>query len=151
MKDTISIVISAYNEEGSVEALHKELTKVCSSLPLKNYELIFVDDGSKDQTYSKCQKLQEKDAHVKIVHFMRNFGHEIAMTAGMDYAKGDAVIFMDADFNAEFDVDVLSAAFNMEKADFMGRLFLIDDFTSFDNERCRGGKALSADFSCRCA
>ena len=45
------------------------------------------------------------------------------------------VIFMDADFNAEFDVDVLSAAFNMEKADFMGRLFLIDDFTSFDNER----------------
>lgn len=48
---------------------------------------------------------------------------------------GRQVIFMDADFNAEFDVDVLSAAFNMEKADFMGRLFLIDDFTSFDNER----------------
>lgn len=49
--------------------------------------------------------------------------------------KGDQVIFMDSNFNAKFDVDVLSAAFNMEKADFMGRLLLIDDFTSFDNER----------------
>lgn len=97
MKDSISIIISAYNEEGSIDELYKELGKVCKALPIKDYELIFVDDGSKDNTYAKCKKLQEKDTHVKIVRFMRNFGHEIAMTAGMDYAKGDAVIFMDAD------------------------------------------------------
>ena len=97
MRDNVSVVISAYNEGESVNELHKELTKVMSDLPLKDYELIFVDDGSSDDTYEKCQALQTKDKHVKIVHLRRNFGHEIAMTAGMDYAKGDAVIFMDAD------------------------------------------------------
>jgi len=97
MRDSISVVISAYNEGESVNELHKELTKVMKDLPLKSYELIFVDDGSSDDTYAKCQKLQTKDKHVKIVHLRRNFGHEIAMTAGMDYAKGEAVVFMDAD------------------------------------------------------
>lgn len=97
MRDNVSVVISAYNEGESVNELHKELTKVMSDLLLKDYELIFVDDGSSDDTYEKCQALQTKDKHVKIVHLRRNFGHEIAMTAGMDYAKGDAVIFMDAD------------------------------------------------------
>lgn len=97
MRDSVSVVISAYNEGESVNELHKELTKVMKELPLKKYELVFVDDGSNDDTYAKCQKLQSKDSHVKIVHLRRNFGHEIAMTAGMDYAQGEAVIFMDAD------------------------------------------------------
>lgn len=97
MRDTVSVVISAYNEGESVNELHKELSKVMKALPLKDYELIFVDDGSSDDTYAKCQKLQSKDKHVKIVHLRRNFGHEIAMTAGMDHAKGEAVVFMDAD------------------------------------------------------
>ncbi len=97
MKDSVSVVISAFNEGESVNELHKELVRVMKDLPLKSYELIFVDDGSTDDTYAKCRKLQQKDKHVRIVHFKRNFGHEIAMTAGMDYAKGDAVIFMDAD------------------------------------------------------
>lgn len=97
MRDSVSVVISAYNEGESVNELHKELTKVMKELPLKKYELVFVDDGSSDDTYAKCQKLQAKDSHVKIVHLRRNFGHEIAMTAGMDYAQGEAVIFMDAD------------------------------------------------------
>ena len=97
MRDSVSVVISAYNEGESVNELHKELTKVMKDLPLKKYELVFVDDGSSDDTYAKCQKLQAKDSHVKIVHLRRNFGHEIAMTAGMDYALGEAVIFMDAD------------------------------------------------------
>jgi dolichol-phosphate mannosyltransferase len=97
MRDTVSVVISAYNEGESVNALYKELNGVMRDLPLKDYELIFVDDGSKDDTLAKCQALQKKDDHIKIVHFKRNFGHEVAMTAGMDYAKGDAVVFMDAD------------------------------------------------------
>ena len=97
MRDTVSVVISAYNEGESVNELHKELSKVMKALPLKDYELIFVDDGSSDDTYAKCQKLQSKDKHIKIVHLRRNFGHEVAMTAGMDHAKGEAVVFMDAD------------------------------------------------------
>ncbi len=93
----VSIVISAYNEQDNVAELHKQLnasTKNCKGV---DFEYIFVDDGSKDKTRENCLKLQEKDQRVKIVELKRNFGHEIAMTAGMDYAKGDAVIFMDAD------------------------------------------------------
>ena len=97
MRDNVSVVISAYNEGESINELYKELSKVMKTLPLKSYELIFVDDGSSDDTYVKCQNIQTKDKHVKIVHLRRNFGHEIAMTAGMDHAKGEAVIFMDAD------------------------------------------------------
>ncbi len=96
-KDSISIVVSAYNEEDNVEALYKELKKVLKDTNVKTYEIIYVDDGSSDKTHEKCQSLQKKDKNVKIVHLKRNFGHEIAMTAGMDYAKGEAVIFMDAD------------------------------------------------------
>ena len=96
-KDTVSVVVSAFNEEGNVVPLHKELTKVLHEAKLKAYEIIFVDDGSSDKTYEKCKSLQKKDKNVKIVRLKRNFGHEIAMTAGMDYASYEAVIFMDAD------------------------------------------------------
>ena len=96
-KDSLSIVVSAYNEEATITALYKELQKTIKKLPLKKVEIIFVNDGSTDKTYDECLKLQKKDKNVKIVNFKRNFGHEIAMTAGMDYSKGDAVIFMDAD------------------------------------------------------
>lgn len=93
----ISIVISAYNEQDNVKELYKQLKTQLQKLKNIDYELIYVDDGSSDKTYTNCLKLQQKDANVKIVQLKRNFGHEIAMTAGMDYAKGDAVIFMDAD------------------------------------------------------
>lgn len=96
-KDSLSIVVSAYNEEGNVIALYHELKKVLDDVKLNKSEIIFVDDGSSDKTYEKCCELQKKDKIVKIVHLKRNFGHEIAMTAGMDYATGDAVVFMDAD------------------------------------------------------
>ncbi len=94
---SVSIVISAYNEEGNVAALYEALSKELATVQDVLFEILFVDDGSSDATLSQVQALQKKDARVKIVHLKRNFGHEIAMTAGMDYAKGDAVIFMDAD------------------------------------------------------
>lgn len=94
---TVSIVISAYNEEGNVAQLHKELDRELKKVKDVSFEMLFVDDGSKDNTLKEVEKLQKKDDRVKIVRLKRNFGHEIAMTAGMDYAKGDAVIFMDAD------------------------------------------------------
>jgi glycosyltransferase involved in cell wall biosynthesis len=93
-KGLISVVISAYNEEGNIPKLYEELTK---NLEGENYELLFVNDGSKDGTFTECEKLLKADERVKIVDFERNFGHEIAMTAGLDYAEGEAVIFMDAD------------------------------------------------------
>lgn len=94
---TVSLVISAYNEEGNVAALHQALVSELSKIKNVAFEILFVDDGSADHTLFEIKKLQEKDKRVKIVQLKRNFGHEIAMTAGMDYAKGDAVIFMDAD------------------------------------------------------
>lgn len=96
-RNSVSIVVSAYNEEGNVEPLYKELKKVLKEVKLGKAEIIYVDDGSSDSTYAKCKALQKKDKQVKIVHLKRNFGHEIAMTAGMDYASGEAVIFMDSD------------------------------------------------------
>ena len=93
----ISIVISAYNEEDNVGELHKRLCESLDKIKDADFEFLFVDDGSKDETYNNCLKLQKKDKRVKIVKLKRNFGHEIAMTAGMDHAKGDAVIFMDSD------------------------------------------------------
>lgn len=93
----ISIVISAYNEEDNVSELYKRLCESLNKVKDADFEFLFVDDGSKDKTYNNCLKLQKNDARIKIVKLKRNFGHEIAMTAGMDHAKGDAVIFMDSD------------------------------------------------------
>ena len=93
----VSIVISAYNEEQNVSELHKRLQKDLGIVKGVDFEFLIVDDGSSDKTYENCLKLQKEDSRVKIVKLKRNFGHEIAMTAGMDHAKGDAVIFMDAD------------------------------------------------------
>ncbi len=93
----VSIVVSAYNEENNVSELYKQLNVIVKKIKNVNFEFLFVDDGSTDKTYANCLKLQKKDERVKLVQLKRNFGHEIAMTAGMDYANGDAVIFMDAD------------------------------------------------------
>lgn len=94
---TVSIVISAYNEEGNIKKLYEELSKELNKISKVKFEILFVDDGSKDHTFNEIKKLVDQDSRVKIVELKRNFGHEIAMTAGMDYAKGDAVIFMDSD------------------------------------------------------
>lgn len=94
---TVSIVVSAYNEEGNIKKLYDELSKELSKIKNIDFEMLFVNDGSKDKTFFEIEKLISKDARVKMINLKRNFGHEIAMTAGMDYAKGDAVVFMDAD------------------------------------------------------
>ena len=77
--------------------LYKELKAELSKISLKSYEILFVNDGSKDDTLKLCIQLAKMDEAVKVIDFERNFGHEIAMTAGLDYATKDAVIFMDAD------------------------------------------------------
>ena len=96
MSKTVSIVISCYNEEGNVKELHRQLSEVLKNIKA-DAEMIFVNDGSIDRTLLYCHELQKTDSRVKIVNFTKNFGHEAAMIAGMEYAKGDAVLFMDAD------------------------------------------------------
>jgi Glycosyltransferases involved in cell wall biogenesis len=92
----IAIVIPAYNEEDNVEIAYKRLKEVLDSTNY-DYELIFVDDGSKDNTLSKLLELYEKDKKVKVISLSRNFGKEIALSAGLDYVDADAVIPFDVD------------------------------------------------------
>ncbi|MGE0374278.1 MAG: glycosyltransferase family 2 protein [Planctomycetaceae bacterium] len=92
----LSIVIPVYNEEGNVGALYQELKRILSDL-FCDVEIIFVDDGSSDRTVDLILQLHAQDPGVKLVRFARNFGHQAAITAGMEHARGDAVITMDAD------------------------------------------------------
>ena len=93
----ISIIIPGYNEEESLPLLYDRLNKVISNLENYEFEMLFINDGSKDNTLKIIKELREKDARVSYVDFSRNFGKEVAMIAGLDYAKGDCVIFIDAD------------------------------------------------------
>jgi dolichol-phosphate mannosyltransferase len=97
MRNTLSIVVSAYNEEGNVGELYARLKKSLAGTGLKSFEIIFVDDGSRDGTFARLSALQARDDSVKIGRFSRNMGHEVAMVAGMNNARGEAVVFMDAD------------------------------------------------------
>lgn len=92
----ISIVTPVYNEEGNVVFFHDEVTKVMEKTGL-DYEVIYVNDGSRDRTDALIHELAEHDPHVRALTFARNFGHQIAITCGMDFAAGDAVITMDGD------------------------------------------------------
>lgn len=94
---TITIIIPAYNEEESLPFLYERLEKLMDDVKNYEFEILFVNDGSKDNTLNLIKEYREKDKRISYVDFSRNFGKETAMIAGLDYAKGDAVIFMDAD------------------------------------------------------
>ena len=94
---TISILVPCYNEAQSLELLHKEIVRVISTLENYKWEILFVNDGSRDNTMEVIKGLREKDSRISYVDLSRNFGKENAMLAGFDHAKGDAVIIMDAD------------------------------------------------------
>lgn len=91
-----SIVIPMYNEEAVIEATYRRLKKVMKDAD-DTYELLFVNDGSQDDCLDIIKEYARQDNTVKVIDFSRNFGHQIAITAGMDYALGDAVIIIDAD------------------------------------------------------
>jgi len=92
----ISIVIPVYNEEKNIELLYKEVKPILNSLN-KVYEIIFVDDGSKDKSLEELKKLHEKDKRIKIIKFRKNFGQTAALDAGFKDASGKIIIAMDAD------------------------------------------------------
>lgn len=93
----ISIIIPCYNEEGNVHVLYEKLSSILKSCEVSTYEILFVNDGSSDDSLMKIKELTAKDGAVKFIHFSRNFGHQNALRAGLDFAKGDAVISLDAD------------------------------------------------------
>lgn len=96
-KKKVTILVPAYNEEDVLQQLYSRLINVFNTLPLYKFELLFVNDGSKDGTLPKIKLLREMDNRVSYVNLSRNFGKETAMIAGLDYAAGDAVIIIDAD------------------------------------------------------
>lgn len=94
---TVTILVPSFNEAQSLELLHKEIVRVISTLENYKWEILFVNDGSRDNTMEVIKGLREKDGRISYVDLSRNFGKENAMLAGFDHAKGDAVIIMDAD------------------------------------------------------
>ena len=95
-KKLVSLIVPCYNEEEALPIFYRETVKVLEGMDV-DYELLIVDDGSKDRTYEVALELAEKDDHVKYISYSRNFGKEAAMYAGFCNAKGDYVAVMDAD------------------------------------------------------
>ncbi len=91
-----SIIIPIYNEEGNINNLYQRLTNVLSELN-STIEYIFINDGSKDKSIDLIKSLAQNDSNVKYINFSRNFGHQIAVTAGLDKASGDRIVIIDAD------------------------------------------------------
>ncbi len=91
-----SIVVPVFNEQEVLEEFYKRLFVVAEELN-ESYEIVFVNDGSEDESLNIMKQLQNRNSRIKILDFSRNFGHQIAITAGMDYSNGRAVIIIDAD------------------------------------------------------
>lgn len=92
----LSVVVPCYNESASLNEFHEQLTATIKEKKV-SYEVIFVDDGSKDDTLNKIEELSKKDNNVKLISFSRNFGKEAAMLAGLEHVSGDYIAIMDAD------------------------------------------------------
>ena len=93
----ISMVIPLYYEEEVANECYNRVTTVCKNIENYEYEIIFVNDGSKDKTLEILEKIAQNDKHIKIISFSRNFGHQAAVTAGLKFVTGDAIVIIDAD------------------------------------------------------
>ncbi|QUB37558.1 glycosyltransferase family 2 protein [TM7 phylum sp. oral taxon 349] len=97
MKKTISVLIPAYNEQAVLAALFERLDALTASVKGYNFEFLFVNDGSRDETLEIIKRYAKTNRHVSYINLSRNFGKEIAMIAGIDHAQGDALVIIDAD------------------------------------------------------
>ncbi len=93
----LSIVVPLYNEELVIDTMYEKLTSVMAENDILDYEIVMINDGSRDATEMKAKAICSKDEKVKLISFSRNFGHQIAITAGMDKTRGRAVVIIDAD------------------------------------------------------
>ena len=92
----LSVVCPVFNEEAALDAFYQSLSRILEQMGT-SYEIVFVNDGSKDSSLSIMREKAAADPHVRILDFARNFGHEAAMIAGIDYSRGEAIICMDSD------------------------------------------------------
>ena len=93
----ISVVVPMYYEEEIVNVCYKELKRVLKKIDNYKHEIIFINDGSQDNTLPLLEKIAKKDKDVKIISFSRNFGHQAAVSAGLKHTTGDAIVIIDAD------------------------------------------------------
>ena len=117
MKKLLSIVVSCYNEELAIPLFYKEVKKMIEKMDYLDFEIVFVDDGSKDKTLEILKKLAKKDKQVKYVSFSRNFGKEAAMYAGLKESNGEYVSIIDADMQQNPSL-ILKMLGILEKDDF---------------------------------
>ena len=92
----LSVIVPCFNEESGIEECHRRISAVLTQLAI-SYEIVYVDDGSRDATAAVLLTIHEADPHAVLVKLSRNFGHQIAVSAGLDIARGDAVVIIDAD------------------------------------------------------
>jgi glycosyltransferase involved in cell wall biosynthesis len=100
----LSIVVPCFNEEAVIEATHRALSRMATRLDDLDYEIVYVNDGSRDRTADILETFQTADPHVRVIQLSRNFGHQAAVTAGLEHAAGDAVVLIDADLQDPPDV-----------------------------------------------
>ncbi len=96
-KPALSIVVPCFNEEGCIGQLYERLTAAARNAVGEDYELVLVNDGSRDATWPKMQKMAAADRHVMAVNLSRNHGHQLALTAGLDLCRGQSILIIDAD------------------------------------------------------
>jgi glycosyltransferase involved in cell wall biosynthesis len=112
----ISIVVPVYNEEENLKELHTKLINIIPSIT-ENYEIIFVDDASTDNSFGILKEINKEDKKVKVIKFRRNFGQSAAISAGFDYSKGDVIITMDGDLQNDPE-DMPKLLEKLEKEDY---------------------------------
>ena len=96
-EELLSLVVPVFDEEEGIAAFHARAKSALSALPGLDHEIVYVDDGSTDGTYAALRAFASADSRVSVIKFSRNFGHQIAITAGLDHARGDCVVVIDAD------------------------------------------------------
>src|SRR3982750_4361254 len=93
----LSIVVPCYNEEGCLGELHRRLGAAAQTIVGEAYEIVLINDGSKDRTWPIMQELAESDPHLVAINLSRNHGHQLALTAGLDLCAGERILIIDAD------------------------------------------------------
>src|SRR6267142_4105252 len=93
----ISVIVPCYNEEQVIVETNRQLVATLENLEQTGFEIVYVDDGSSDRTVDILRELQVADQHARVVRLSRNFGHQLALSAGLEHAAGDAVVIIDAD------------------------------------------------------
>jgi polyisoprenyl-phosphate glycosyltransferase len=96
-KELVSLVVPVYNESEVIGVFYDRATKALAALDGFDYEILFVDDGSRDNSYKQLAGFAAQNPHIRVLKFSRNFGHQIAITAGIDHARGNCVVIIDAD------------------------------------------------------